>query len=325
MKRIEFDKRDPKGPEQLALKLMINSCYGKLAEKKFRGIDPVTNEPIIPPHASPWYASAITAHTRRELMNAALHAPELIIQFATDAVYSEIPLALPRLKSEVDIKAGKEDKLLGDWCWSTVPAAVFIQSGLAFYCDENGKVVEAKSRGLPLKNKERAQKFLDKALAAWKAPYDPNAIASFKADNIARHATAEIKAFMPLASAIASPEKFKKLFCKWGEIKKTVWLDDAGAKRDIAERDLDTLTNEAVETTPKINQNPEILSALRFPDWVEDARREEKRQKAAINQFHRIDEEETAAYKRSLESEDAEFIPASEIDRLLEMNETIEV
>jgi hypothetical protein len=290
MKRIEFDKRDPKGPEQLALKLMINSCYGKLAEKKFRGIDPVTNEPIIPPHASPWYASAITAHTRRELMNAALHAPELIIQFATDAVYSEIPLALPRLKSEVDIKAGKEDKLLGDWCWSTVAAAVFIQSGLAFYCD-----------------------------------YDPNAIASFKADNIARHATAEIKAFMPLASAIASPEKFKKLFCKWGEIKKTVWLDDAGAKRDIAERDLDTLTNEAVETTPKINQNPEILSALRFPDWVEDARREEKRQKAAINQFHRIDEEETAAYKRSLESEDAEFIPASEIDRLLEMNETIEV
>jgi hypothetical protein len=37
MKRIEFDKKDPKGPEQLALKLMINSCYGKLAERKFRG------------------------------------------------------------------------------------------------------------------------------------------------------------------------------------------------------------------------------------------------------------------------------------------------
>ena len=92
MKRIEFDKKDPKGPEQLALKLMINSCYGKLAERKFRGVDPKTNEPIIPPHACPWYASAITAHTRREMMLAALRAPELVMQFATDAVYSEIPL-----------------------------------------------------------------------------------------------------------------------------------------------------------------------------------------------------------------------------------------
>jgi len=108
MKRIEFDKKDPKGPEQLALKLMINSCYGKLAERKFRGIDPNTNEPIIPPHACPWYAAAITAHTRREVMLVALRAPEQMMQFATDAIYSEIPLALPRLKSETDIKAGRK-------------------------------------------------------------------------------------------------------------------------------------------------------------------------------------------------------------------------
>ena len=52
MRRIEFDKKDPKGPEQLALKLMINSVYGKLAEKKFRGIDPKTGEPIIPPQTA---------------------------------------------------------------------------------------------------------------------------------------------------------------------------------------------------------------------------------------------------------------------------------
>jgi hypothetical protein len=82
-------------------------------------------------------------------MLAALRAPELIMQFAKDAVYSQIPLALPRLKSEADIKAGKEDKLLGDWCWSKIPGAAFIQSGLAFYCDADGKVVEVKSRGLP--------------------------------------------------------------------------------------------------------------------------------------------------------------------------------
>jgi hypothetical protein len=132
MKRIEFDKKDPKGPEQAVLKSGICSAYGKLAERRYRGDDPETGEPIIPPHASPWFASAVTAHTRRELMKAALLAPECVIGFATDAIYSEVPLALPRLKAEADIKAGKEDKLLGDWCWSKVPAAVFIQSGLAF-------------------------------------------------------------------------------------------------------------------------------------------------------------------------------------------------
>jgi hypothetical protein len=119
---------------------MINACYGKLAERKFRGVDPKTGEPRIPPHACPWYASAITAHTRRELMIAALRAPDLIMQFATDAIYSKIPLALQRLKAEADIKAGKVDKLLGDWCWSKIPGAMFIQSGLAFYCDEKRRL-----------------------------------------------------------------------------------------------------------------------------------------------------------------------------------------
>ena len=138
-KRIEFDKRDPKGPEQAVLKTGICSCYGKLAERRFRGFDPDTNEPIIPPHACPWYASAITAHTRRELMKAALIAPECVIGFATDAIYLEALLDnIPRLKAEADIKAGKEDKLLGDWCLAKVPAAVFIQSGLALYLDEKG-------------------------------------------------------------------------------------------------------------------------------------------------------------------------------------------
>jgi hypothetical protein len=77
---------------------------------------------------------------------------ERVIEFATDEIYSEVLLDLPRLKAEADIKAGKEDKLLGDWCWSKVPAAVYIQSGLAFYLDDDGRVVEVKCRGLPVKN-----------------------------------------------------------------------------------------------------------------------------------------------------------------------------
>jgi hypothetical protein len=109
-KRIEFDKRDPKGPEQDVLKTGMCSCYGKLAERRYRGDDPETGDPVIPPHACPWYATAITAHTRRELMKVALIAPELVIGFATDAIYLEtlVP-GIPRLKAEADIKAGKAD------------------------------------------------------------------------------------------------------------------------------------------------------------------------------------------------------------------------
>jgi hypothetical protein len=50
-------------------------------------------------------------------------------------------------------------RTLGDWCWSKVPAAVFIQSGLAFYLNDKRKVVEVKCRGLPVKNLEKAQAF----------------------------------------------------------------------------------------------------------------------------------------------------------------------
>ena len=183
-KRIEFDKKDPKGPEQLVLKIGMCSCYGKLAERRYRGDDPKTDQPAIPPHACPWYASAITAHTRRELMKAALLAPEYVIGFATDAIYSEVLLDLPRLKAEADIKAGKEDKLLGDWCWSKVPAAVFIQSGLAFYLNDDGEVVEVKCRGLPVKNLKRAQLFLNDALKAWKEPYNPASIRDLRPKKI---------------------------------------------------------------------------------------------------------------------------------------------
>ena len=340
----------PKGPEQLVLKTGMCSCYGKLDERRYWGDDPETGEPIIPPHACPWYASAITAHTRRELMKAALLAPECVIGFATDAIYSEVLLDLPRLKAEADIKAGKEDKLLGDWCWSKVPAAVFIQSRLAFYLDDKCKVIEVKCRGLPVKNLEKAQAFLDDVLEAWKELYNPESVCDLKPKKkrpIARHALA-LRAFMPLASAFVSPDKFNKLFCKWGDVTKTIWLDDAGRKRDINEEDLDLLLNEAVQTRPKENPDPAKLSALRFPDWVENKIREEKRQEAAIQQYFNIeedeirnwgkatDEDEIFGYFADDEDEIADYMNATsdeeevqaytrELNQLLEMNVDIEV
>jgi hypothetical protein len=154
---------------------------------------------------------------------------------------------------------------------------------------------------------------------------------------------------MPLASAIVSPGKFNKLFCKWGDVTKTVWLDDAGRKRDIDVGDLDLLRYEAVRTSPKENPTPAVLSALRFPDWVEDEIREEKRREAAINQYCKIEyeadessmagygdyEDGESAYEDNEEAvadygnyeDDDEKVQAytRELNELLEMNENIEV
>lgn len=94
---------------------------------------------------------------------------------------------------------------------------------------------------------------------------------------------------------------------------------------------------------PKENPTPEVLSAMRFPDWVENTIREEKRQEAAINQFYKIeeaeirnwgkatdedevwgyfadDEDEVAAWGRY--ADDEEDVP---LYQLLEANEDIEV
>lgn len=96
----------------------------------------------------------------------------------------------------------------------------------------------------------------------------------------------------------------------------------------------------AVQTRPKENPDPTKLSGLRFPDWVENKIREEKRQEAAIDQFYKIEEDEIEAFGCFLEDgeeyeddegiieDDAEFVSDDvnrELDRLMEMNVDIEV
>jgi hypothetical protein len=63
------------------IKLCLNSLYGKTAQS----IGASEHEP--PVTACPWYAGAITAGTRRAVLEAALHAPNDMVQFMTDDVH----------------------------------------------------------------------------------------------------------------------------------------------------------------------------------------------------------------------------------------------
>lgn len=72
----------------IAVKLALNSLYGKTAQKfGFRG--------KAPRYRSYMIAGSITAHCRAALYKAAMQNPDAIIMFATDGIASEVPLDLP--------------------------------------------------------------------------------------------------------------------------------------------------------------------------------------------------------------------------------------
>jgi hypothetical protein len=79
--RASIMAKDKDDVRAVILKLAINSIYGKLAQS-------VGRKRVPPAFASPWMAAAITAGTRRMLVEAALTAPDSIVCFAADGIVS---------------------------------------------------------------------------------------------------------------------------------------------------------------------------------------------------------------------------------------------
>src|SRR5208283_4781067 len=96
----------------------------------------------------PWHAAAITAGTRRMLIEAALTDPDAIIAFATDGIYSIRPL-------NIHVPEKKE---LGHWERNNVKnGGAFVQSGVyTLHVDnqiiDEQKALKVKSRGFSPKN-----------------------------------------------------------------------------------------------------------------------------------------------------------------------------
>jgi hypothetical protein len=113
-------------PAERALKLILNSgFYGKFAQTI--GWDEDTNEP---PrwHQLEW-AGYITSYTRAKIWRAIQQAPQSIIAVETDAVFSTVPLDLP-LSDE-----------LGDWELKLKEEITYLQSGLYYAIERDGKVI----------------------------------------------------------------------------------------------------------------------------------------------------------------------------------------
>jgi hypothetical protein len=119
-----------KGGER-ALKLALNSLYGKMAQR----IGGNENNGGIPPWHQLEWAGMVTSATRAQMWEALSQSPENIIAVETDSVASTVPL---------DLDIGTD---LGQWGLVEYDWITYVQSGIYFTSDDtHGE--KAKSRGI---------------------------------------------------------------------------------------------------------------------------------------------------------------------------------
>lgn len=122
----------PYDPSEKAMKLGLNSLYGKLAQQKgWHAEEPS----VIPTWHNLYWAGLVTSATRAEILRAILQRPNAIIACETDSVFSTEPL---------DLSLGDG---LGEWGLKTYTSLTYVQSGMYFATDGDG-VELARYRGL---------------------------------------------------------------------------------------------------------------------------------------------------------------------------------
>jgi len=122
-------------PAQVALKLCMNSMYGKLAQRI--GWDPI-NRRLPPWHQLEW-AGWVTSYTRAKLFNMLRRIPfKHLIAVETDGIYT----TMNRQDSALS-----HSETLGGWEITEYQEVMYVQSGLAWLQDSDGNWTE-KRRGL---------------------------------------------------------------------------------------------------------------------------------------------------------------------------------
>lgn len=112
-------------PSEYALKISLNSLYGKLAQRVGKA-----------PYLCLPYAGLITSYTRSQLLSAAYLKPDAILGFATDAIFTResLPLSL-------------SDKL-GDWKEERYKTFMVLMNGF-YRLDDGARKVKIATRGVP--------------------------------------------------------------------------------------------------------------------------------------------------------------------------------
>jgi hypothetical protein len=130
---------------ELAIKLCINSLYGKTQQR-------VGGSEYEPPSCGcPYYGSAITANCRARLCEAALIDPFAVVCFITDGIVATRELkGLERAKEvfEGDTPEGAQINL-GDWEYEQMAGGFFLQSGVYHLAHKSGENERPEPRRRP--------------------------------------------------------------------------------------------------------------------------------------------------------------------------------
>ena len=240
--RKQIKQANPFDTREKAIKLNINSIYGQYARY-------VGEAGKVPATANPWYAAAITAATRRRLMEAGLIDPHAIVFFATDGIVSTRELiGLPRVRRE------GEDVELGDWEYCLADGGLFIQAGVYTYgkvkIGKDGKrsiVPVSKLRGATAKNYTDDERgagawLIENTVARWRAPY------STAGANLGL--PAPYKKYITAGAALASRDRWK-LAGRWtpkaghpNAAYRIINVSDPGGKRELLDHAPDVLSTD---------------------------------------------------------------------------------
>lgn len=250
------------GGQHVAIKLMLNSLYGKLAQQ-------VGGEKLedgtwkLPPYLNMAWAGFITASTRASLFDAAMQSPDSVVMFATDGLFTTQELDLPLSNK------------LGEWEVSRFSRFTAVQAGV-YYRETQDWQSLSKSRGF-----EKGSIQEKDVLEGWKQGPQPNAKGeySWEVTGSSRHFITFGR--IAVGEKDATIKKNMKRLCSWERKERKLALEPNGTKRmDNPKYDRWKRHERLVPTLPLIDYNGEYkhLSTLyRSPYYipVEQASKEE--------------------------------------------------
>lgn len=257
--RAEIAINDENDMRSKIIKLGLNSVYGKFAQRVNRPGEP-------PAYGCLWYAAAITAGTRRKLMEAALTDPSAAIAFATDAVFSTRPLP-------IHVPARK---ILGEWEIKEGSTASFVQSGVYTIRETKGDKTKLKvaSRGFAPKEDEMG------AAGSFVDALDRDLFVDVP--QIWREGGEafpfEDQTYIGLGAAVVSPKTWPDIGC-WKTYNRELRLNAMSVKRGVPhgiatrKRRADSLVDlyaQPYAPNPKLGIKGMLKeSAPSIPDWME--------------------------------------------------------
>ncbi len=193
-KRLEYKAKGMGAA--LALKLAVNSLYGKMAQTV--GYD-IKDGDKRPPYYNILYAGYVTSSIRAKMFEAMMQAPDYIIAVATDGLWSMKPLKL-------DIGKG-----LGQWEYEKLLSFTSVQAGVYFAKKADNEEVYH-YRGFNQGSISEKD-----VISAWtRRDYTINV---------------PTRRFVTMGTAVASEERFKTKWRTWDEMSRSLDLFPGGGQK----------------------------------------------------------------------------------------------